>query len=418
MTNRLIIRTETRTQPGTGREQRAPRILVLGIIGLVGVVGLGLLAVPILIGTNAFFAASAGCSGQQTGTAGQPAGSAKAKSIPANYLYWYKKVGQQYGVPWTILAGIGTVESDNGQTTLPGVHSGQNGFGAAGPMQIGIGGAAGDAWGGAAIHPASQVVTGVATDEDGNGVANVYDPADAIAGTAKYLLEFQVQTDPSAAIFAYNHLQSYVQSVLYYAAQYAGGNYSLVSATMPSGSSVAGCATTTGGVPAVQAPTQAVATAISFAEQQLGKPYQWGGTGPDAFDCSGLVMMAYRAAGIDIERTSEAQWASEQRVPASQVQPGDLVFFAGSDGTTTYPGHVGLVIGNGKMIEAYATGFPIRVASYLGRGAIGFTQPWAQTGSQPSRVDRAFDGWHANPGHRHLSLLTSLWLTGLVGSRP
>jgi len=384
MTNRLIIRTETQTKPGTVREQRAPRILVLGIIGLVGVVGLGLLAVPILIGTNAFFAASAGCSGQQTGTAGQPAGSTKAKSIPANYLYWYKKVGQQYGVPWTILAGIGTVESDNGQTTLPGVHSGQNGFGAAGPMQIGIGGAAGDAWGGAAIHPASQVVNGVAADEDGDGVANVYDPADAIAGTAKYLLEFQVQTDPSAAIFAYNHLQSYVQSVLYYAAQYAGGNFSLVSAVMPSGSSVAGCAQTTGGVPAVQAPTQAVATAISFAEQQLGKPYQWGGTGPDAFDCSGLVMMAYRAAGIDIERTSQAQWASEQRVPASQVQPGDLVFFAGSDGTTTDPGHVGLVIGNGKMIEAYATGFPIRVASYLNRGAIGFTQPWAQAGTSPA----------------------------------
>ena len=118
MTNRLIIRTATQTQPGTGREQRAPRILVFGIIGLVGVVGLGLLAVPIVIGTNAFFAASAFCSGQQTGTAGQPAGSGKAKAIPANYLSWYKKVGQQYGVPWPILAGIGTVESDNGQTTL------------------------------------------------------------------------------------------------------------------------------------------------------------------------------------------------------------------------------------------------------------------------------------------------------------
>ena len=160
MTNRLLIRYEA--QRSTTREQRAPRILVFGIIGLVGVVGLGLLAVPILIGTNAFFAASAGCSGQQTGTAGQPAGGARAKGIPANFLYWYKRVGQQYGVPWTILAGIGTVESDNGQTTLPGVHSGSNAFGAAGPMQIGIGGAAGDAWGGAAIHPASQVVSGVA----------------------------------------------------------------------------------------------------------------------------------------------------------------------------------------------------------------------------------------------------------------
>src|ERR1700676_1284715 len=147
--------------------------------------GLGLLAVPILIGSNEFFAASAGCSGQQTGTAGQPAGSAKAKAIPANYLFWYKKVGQQYGVPWTILAGIGTVESDNGQTTLPGVHSGSNAFGAAGPMQIGIGGAAGNAWGGLPVHPAGQVVNGVATSEDGGPNADVYNPADAIAGAAK-----------------------------------------------------------------------------------------------------------------------------------------------------------------------------------------------------------------------------------------
>jgi len=383
MTNRLLVRTETQTQQST-REQRAPRILIFGIIGLVGVVGLGLLAVPILIGTDAFFAASAGCSGQQTGAVGQPAGNAKAaKSIPASYLSWYKKVGQQYGVPWTILAGIGTVESDNGQTTLPGVHSGSNAFGAAGPMQIGIGGAAGDAWGGAAIHPASQVVSGVATDEDGDGIASVYDPADAIAGAARYLLEFGVQTNPSAAIFAYNHLQSYVQSVLYYAGQYAGGNFAVASAQMPSGSSAAGCVQTTGGVPAVQAPTAAVATAIAFAQQQLGKPYLWGGTGPDAFDCSGLVMMAYRAAGINILRTSEQQWASEQRVPASQVQPGDLVFFAGADGTPTDPGHVGLVIGGGKMIEAYATGFPIRIASYLNRGAIGFTQPWADASGKP-----------------------------------
>jgi len=375
MTNKLLIRTET--QQNTAREQRAPRILVLGIIGLFAVVGLGLLAVPIMIGANAFFAANAGCSGQQTGTAGQPPVSGNAKGIPSNYLFWYKKVGQQYGVPWTILAGIGTVESNNGQTTLPGVHSGQNGFGAAGPMQIGIEGASGNTWGGTPIHPASQVVAGVATDEDGDGVANVYDPADAIAGAAKYLLQANVQANPSAAIFAYNHLQSYVQSVLMYAGRYAGGNFSVVSAQLPSANTVAGCVQTAGGVPAVQAPTQTVAAAISFAEQQLGKPYLWGGTGPDAFDCSGLVMMAYRAAGISIARTSETQWATETRIPASHVQPGDLVFFAGADGTVTNPGHVGLVIGGGKMIEAYATGFPIRVASYANRGAIGFTEPWA-----------------------------------------
>jgi peptidoglycan DL-endopeptidase CwlO len=65
------------------------------------------------------------------------------------------------------------------------------------------------------------------------------------------------------------------------------------------------------------------------------------------------------------------------RIPASQAQPGDLVFFVGSDGTPTQPGHVGLVIGGGKMIEAYATGFPIRVATYTNRDPIGFTRPWA-----------------------------------------
>jgi peptidoglycan DL-endopeptidase CwlO len=381
MTNKLLIRTET-TQQSTTRQQRAPRILVVGIIGLLAVVGLGLLAVPILIGTNSFFAATAGCSGQQTGTAGQPPAGPKARSIPSNFLFWYKKVGQQYGVPWT---------------SLPGVHSGQNGFGAAGPMQIGIEGASGNSWGGAPIHPASQVVAGVATDENGDGTANVYDPPDAIAGAAKYLLNANVQANPSAAIFSYNHLQSYVQSVLMYAGQYAGGNFSVASAQLPAANSAAGCVQTAGGVPAVQAPTQAVAAVISFAEQQLGKPYLWGGTGPDAFDCSGLMMMAYRTAGISIARTSQVQWASETRVPASQVQPGDLVFFAGSDGTVTDPGHVGLVIGGGKMIEAYATGFPIRVSSYANRGAIGFTEPWAGAkGTTPAST--ATPGSPGSPG--------------------
>jgi peptidoglycan DL-endopeptidase CwlO len=389
MANRLLTRSEPK--PGGPREQRAPRILVLGIIGLIAVVGLGLLAIPILIGTDSFFAADAGCSGQQTGTAGQPPAGAKAKSIPSNYLFWYKKVGQQYGVPWTLLAGIGTVESANGTTTLPGVHSGANAFGAAGPMQIGIGGAAGDVWGGAATHPASQVVNGVATDEDGDGTASVYDPADAIAGAAKYLLEFNVQNDPSGAVFAYNHLQSYVQSVLFYAGQYAGGNFSVASAQLPAGTSVAGCAQTAGGVPLVQAPSQVVATAISYAEQQLGKPYLWGGTGPDAFDCSGLVMMAYRTAGVNIARTSEAQWATEVKVPVGQVEPGDLVFFAGADGTDTDPGHVGLVVdpATHTMIEAYANGFPIRVASYAGRGAIGFTRPAENAKASPAGTSSA-----------------------------
>ena len=100
-------------------------------------------------------------------------------------------------VPWTILAGIGEVESNDGRSTLPGVHSGANAFGAAGPMQIGIGGAAGDTWGGSPIHPAGEHVGGVATDGNGDGIASVYEPADAIGGAAKYLLEHGVLTSPT-----------------------------------------------------------------------------------------------------------------------------------------------------------------------------------------------------------------------------
>jgi len=355
-------------------QQGMPRIVLFGIAGLAGVLLLGMLTVPIMIGSNMFFAENAGCSGQKTGIAGQPQVDSRAKNgIPADYLHWYQVVGQQYGVPWTLLAGIGTVESENGQTTLPGVHSGANAFGAAGPMQIGIGGKAGNVWGGAPVHPGTEVVNGVATDEDGGPYASVYNPADAIAGAAKYLLAAGVQANPSGAIFAYNHLQSYVQSVLYWAGIYAGGNYQVVSAQLPT----AGCAGPAPGTLAVSAPNQAVATAIAFAEQQLGKPYLWGGTGPDAFDCSGLVMMAYRAAGVNIPRTSEIQWTFGPRVPASQVQAGDLVFFAGADGTVASPGHVGLVIGNGQMIEAFATGVPVRIASYTDRAPVGFTRPWA-----------------------------------------
>jgi len=61
------------------------------------------------------------------------------------------------------------------------------------------------------------------------------------------------------------------------------------------------------------------------------------------------------------------------------------VFFAGGDGDRTSPGHVGLVIGNGRMIEAYATGFPIRVASYTNRDLVGFTRPWTSTATAGSQ---------------------------------
>ena len=115
------------------------------------------------------------------------------------------------------------------------------------------------------------------------------------------------------------------------------------------------------------------AEAIAYARGQLGKPYLWGGTGPSAFDCSGLVMEAYAHAGVGIARTSQAQWATERHV--SGPRPGDLVFYPGADGTRTAPGHVALVVGGGQMIEAYATGWPVQQVP-IRPGMVGYTQPW------------------------------------------
>jgi cell wall-associated NlpC family hydrolase len=266
------------------------------------------------------------------------------------------------------------------------VHSGSNAFGAAGPMQIGIVGASGNTWGGAPVHPAGQHVAGVATDGNSDGVASVYQPADAIAGAAKYLLGHGVLSNASGAIFAYNHLQSYVQAVLHWADIYSTGGFT-VTAAAPG--PLSQCANTTG----TKTPNQAAATAIAYARQQIGKPYLWGGTGPDAFDCSGLMMTAYRSAGISIPRTSELQWGWGPRIQPGHGEPGDLVFFAGADGTPASPGHVGLVIGHNQMIEAYATGFPIRISPFGTSAAapgdqvvVGFTRPWQHSGVQLASV--------------------------------
>jgi len=367
-----VITGPLRSGQGRGRN----RGLVVAVIGGVAVLLAALLATPVVMFASGGLLAMSGssCTSQHRGTNAQPSVSQSARtSIPADYLALFRSIGARYGIPWVILAGIGKVESDDGQSTLPGVSGGANTFGAAGPMQIGIGGAAGNQWGGKPVHPASDKVNGVATDANGDGVASVYEPADAIAGAAKYLLAHGILGNVQDAIFAYNHLESYVQAVLYWAGVYAHGSFSATPVTLDSASLC---------LPGVsQARTNAAASAITFAEQQLGKPYLWGATGPDAFDCSGLVLMAYRAAGIDIPRTSEQQWLAGPRVSPKQVQPGDLVFFAGADGTRKSPGHVGLVIGHGLMIEAYAAGFPVRVAPYGDRDPVGFTRPWAKGGS-------------------------------------
>uniref|UniRef100_UPI0024A7FAE3 C40 family peptidase n=1 Tax=Streptomyces sp. CC216C TaxID=3044576 RepID=UPI0024A7FAE3 len=96
--------------------------------------------------------------------------------------------------------------------------------------------------------------------------------------------------------------------------------------------------------------------AIAFAHGAIGKPYVWGATGPNAFDCSGLTQAAWKAAGVSLPRTTYTQINAGQRVPRSQLTPGDLVFF--------YSGisHVGLYIGGGQMIHAPRPRAPVRIA--------------------------------------------------------
>ncbi|MDH6586739.1 cell wall-associated NlpC family hydrolase [Streptomyces sp. SAI-133] len=115
-------------------------------------------------------------------------------------------------------------------------------------------------------------------------------------------------------------------------------------------------ALTAPGAATTDAPNSRAAAAISYAYSKLGSPYVWGATGPDAFDCSGLVQAAYRSAGISLPRTTYAQIDAGRRVSRSELLPGDLVFF--------YSGisHVGLYIGNGQMIHAPNPSAPVRVA--------------------------------------------------------
>jgi len=101
---------------------------------------------------------------------------------------------------------------------------------------------------------------------------------------------------------------------------------------------------------------------ITAAMSQLGVKYAWGGEAPGSnFDCSGLTQWAYSTVGISLPRTSQAQAQATTQISEAQALPGDLVFMAGSDGTPSSPGHVGIYLGGGQFIDAPYTGQVIRV---------------------------------------------------------
>ncbi|MEX1007385.1 MAG: NlpC/P60 family protein [Acidimicrobiia bacterium] len=127
-----------------------------------------------------------------------------------------------------------------------------------------------------------------------------------------------------------------------------------IAAAAAAATSRAGADTTARKIPA---PSQGAAGAIAYAQAQLGKPYCYGGAGPDCFDCSGLTMRAWGAAGVAMPHGSTEQYNMFPHVPLSQAQPGDLI---------AWDGHIGLYIGGGMMIHAPHSGTVVQIAPFYG----------------------------------------------------
>jgi peptidoglycan DL-endopeptidase CwlO len=126
-------------------------------------------------------------------------------------------------------------------------------------------------------------------------------------------------------------------------------------------------------------PNKVAAQAIAAARSRLGVPYVWGATGPDAFDCSGLTQWSYAHAGITLPRVAAAQWSSGPHPSLSQLEPGDLLFWALDVTNPASIHHVAMYIGHGLMIAAPHTGENVQIQPVYLQGFIGATRPWATT---------------------------------------
>ena len=127
------------------------------------------------------------------------------------------------------------------------------------------------------------------------------------------------------------------------------------------------------GSPAPTPPPTAVSgnvgAVIRYAYAQLGKPYQWGATGPGSFDCSGLTLMAWAQAGVSLPHSSRAQIGIGRQVTRSELQPGDLIF------RYSPISHVSLYVGNGQQISATHTGSTVKLQSAFQGEVVGFSRP-------------------------------------------
>ena len=241
------------------------------------------------------FAISALMSVFGVGAPGHSVADARLDEIPPEQLPVMQAAAASCGLPWPVLAAVAKVESDFGRNMATS-WAGAIGYGQ--------------------FLPSSWAAYG-------NG-GDPYNYRDALPAMARYLCAFGGAQDIRRALWAYNHSWEYVDQVLAIAARF--------------------------GYLAPGAPSSQV---VDLARAQTGRPYVWGGASPQAgFDCSGLVQWVYGQIGVALPRTAQQQFDATHRLTPDQLQPGDLVFF-----TRTYPSnelitHVGLYIGNGRMINA------------------------------------------------------------------
>jgi len=309
---------------------------VASVLAAAVLVPVALLMATAGVGLTAVLGAAAGPQ-----VPGGPPTALARSSIPPRYLAAFQAAAASCpGLPWGVLAGIGRVETDFGAGTRT------SSAGAVGPMQF---------------LPATFAEYGHPVPPGGVTPPSPYDPVDAIWAAARLLCANGARdgTDIPGAIYAYNHTAGYVSEVLKDAAAYEAAS-----------PAVAGAG----------APTVAAAVAVSYALDQIGTPYVWGGETPGVgFDCSGLTQAAYAAAGISIPRTSTAQWTTLPHVPLADLEPGDLVFFEPGEFTPGLPGHVGIYVGDGEMVDAPHTGTDVRIDRLATwPQPMGAARPWAR----------------------------------------
>ncbi len=195
------------------------------------------------------------------------------------------------------------------------------------------------------FEPATFAAYDTPVPAGGANPPSPYDPTDAVYAAARMLCADGAENGANlnAAVFAYNHSDSYVSEVLDLAQTYGQTQAQTVAAGTASG------------------------IAVDWALAQVGTPYMWGGETPGVgFDCSGLAQAAYAVAGITLPRVAQDQFdAGPPLPPGAPLVPGDLVFFGGGPTDVTHVGmYVGTEDGRAVMVDAPHTGADVRVEPF------------------------------------------------------